>query len=117
MQLADFASLSRILDDLTLNLCNSVRSPVCRSSKSPWVCLTSSGVHCGRYVNVMQKKSYEDAQIPLINHKKSEKQEKAQHTVCTDCSSYSTYWSQTSLLSPGICKLSSGVCVVIQLSL
>ncbi|XP_072818287.1 ubiquitin carboxyl-terminal hydrolase 3 isoform X4 [Vicugna pacos] len=39
----------------------------------------------------MQKKSYEDTQIPLINRKKSEKQEKAQHTVCMDCSSYSTY--------------------------
>nr|XP_031535321.1 ubiquitin carboxyl-terminal hydrolase 3 [Vicugna pacos] len=87
---------------------------VCRSNKSPWVCLTCSSVHCGRYVNGHAKKHYEDAQIPLTNHKKSEKQEKAQHTVCMDCSSYSTYWSQTSLLSPGICKLSSGVCVVIQ---
>ncbi|XP_055393681.1 ubiquitin carboxyl-terminal hydrolase 3 isoform X4 [Bubalus kerabau] len=64
---------------------------VCRSNKSPWVCLTCSGVHCGRYVNGHAKKHYEDAQIPLTNHKKSEKQEKAQHTVCMDCSSYSTY--------------------------
>ncbi|XP_053128808.1 ubiquitin carboxyl-terminal hydrolase 3 isoform X3 [Hemicordylus capensis] len=64
---------------------------VCRSNKSPWVCLTCSSVHCGRYVNGHAKKHYEDAQIPLTNHKKSEKQEKAQHTVCMDCSSYSTY--------------------------
>ncbi|KAB0375438.1 hypothetical protein FD755_013930 [Muntiacus reevesi] len=66
---------------------------VCRSNKSPWVCLTCSSVHCGRYVNGHAKKHYEDAQIPLTNHKKSEKQEKAQHTVCMDCSSYSTYCS------------------------
>ncbi|XP_037689678.1 ubiquitin carboxyl-terminal hydrolase 3 isoform X1 [Choloepus didactylus] len=96
---------------------------VCRSNKSPWVCLTCSSVHCGsfnsyqhmaslgssvtshpqtlsflayfeahpRYVNGHAKKHYEDAQIPLINHKKPEKQDKAQHTVCMDCSSYSTY--------------------------
>ncbi|XP_020038152.1 ubiquitin carboxyl-terminal hydrolase 3 isoform X4 [Castor canadensis] len=64
---------------------------VCRSNKSPWVCLTCSSVHCGRYVNGHAKKHYEDAQIPLSNHKKSEKQDKAQHTVCMDCSSYSTY--------------------------
>jgi ubiquitin carboxyl-terminal hydrolase 3 len=42
-------------------------------------------------VNGHAKKHYEDAQIPLSNHKKSEKQDKAQHTVCMDCSSYSTY--------------------------
>ncbi|XP_073159675.1 ubiquitin carboxyl-terminal hydrolase 3 isoform X4 [Lepidochelys kempii] len=65
---------------------------VCRSNKSPWVCLTCSSVHCGRYVNGHAKKHYEDAQIPLTNHKKTEKQEKVQHTVCMDCSSYSTYW-------------------------
>ncbi|XP_053452049.1 ubiquitin carboxyl-terminal hydrolase 3 isoform X2 [Nycticebus coucang] len=64
---------------------------VCRSNKSPWVCLTCSSVHCGRYVNGHAKKHYEDAQIPLTNHKKSEKQDKVQHTVCMDCSSYSTY--------------------------
>uniref|UniRef100_A0A5F5PX28 Ubiquitin carboxyl-terminal hydrolase n=1 Tax=Equus caballus TaxID=9796 RepID=A0A5F5PX28_HORSE len=66
---------------------------VCRSNKSPWVCLTCSSVHCGRYVNGHAKKHYEDAQTPLTNHKKSEKQDKAQHTVCMDCSSYSTYCS------------------------
>ncbi|XP_056355751.1 ubiquitin carboxyl-terminal hydrolase 3 isoform X1 [Oenanthe melanoleuca] len=64
---------------------------VCRSNKSPWVCLTCSSVHCGRYVNGHAKKHYEDAQIPMTNHKKTEKQEKVQHTVCMDCSSYSTY--------------------------
>nr|XP_031528192.1 LOW QUALITY PROTEIN: ubiquitin carboxyl-terminal hydrolase 3-like [Vicugna pacos] len=64
---------------------------VCQSHKSPWVGLTCSSVHCGRYVNGHAKKNYEDTQIPLINHKKSEKQEKTQHTVCKDCSSYSTY--------------------------
>ncbi|KAF4793465.1 Ubiquitin carboxyl-terminal hydrolase 3 [Turdus rufiventris] len=63
---------------------------VCRSNKSPWVCLTCSSVHCGRYVNGHAKKHYEDAQIPVTN-KKTEKQEKVQHTVCMDCSSYSTY--------------------------
>lgn len=44
-----------------------------------------------RYVNGHAKKHYEDAQIPVTN-KKTEKQEKVQHTVCMDCSSYSTYW-------------------------
>ncbi|KAJ7425195.1 ubiquitin specific peptidase 3 [Willisornis vidua] len=44
-----------------------------------------------RYVNGHAKKHYEDAQIPMTNHKKTEKQEKVQHTVCMDCSSYSTY--------------------------
>ncbi|OXB65679.1 hypothetical protein ASZ78_014658 [Callipepla squamata] len=67
------------------------RRAVCRSNKSPWVCLTCSSVHCGRYVNGHAKKHYEDAQIPMTNHKKTEKQEKVQHTVCMDCSSYSTY--------------------------
>nr|XP_019610923.1 PREDICTED: ubiquitin carboxyl-terminal hydrolase 3 isoform X1 [Rhinolophus sinicus] len=64
---------------------------VCRSNKSPWVCLTCSSVHCGRYVNGHAKKHYEEAQVPLANHRKPEKQDKAQHTVCMDCSSYSTY--------------------------
>ncbi|XP_036010799.1 ubiquitin carboxyl-terminal hydrolase 3 isoform X2 [Mus musculus] len=73
------------------NSCFGGAARVCRSNKSPWVCLTCSSVHCGRYVNGHAKKHYEDAQIPLLNHKRSEKQEKAQHTVCMDCSSYSTY--------------------------
>ncbi|CAH6873530.1 Usp3 [Phodopus roborovskii] len=55
-------------------------------SPSSWCC-------SGEYVNGHAKKHYEDAQIPLPNHKRSEKQEKAQHTVCMDCSSYSTYCS------------------------
>ena len=42
-------------------------------------------------MNGHAKKHYEDAQIPMTNHKKTEKQEKVQHTVCMDCSSYSTY--------------------------
>ncbi|KAH1184209.1 hypothetical protein KIL84_014825 [Mauremys mutica] len=50
-----------------------------------------TGGRRGRYVNGHAKKHYEDAQIPLTNHKKTEKQEKVQHTVCMDCSSYSTY--------------------------
>ncbi|GCB79489.1 hypothetical protein scyTo_0019552 [Scyliorhinus torazame] len=67
---------------------------VCRSNKSPWVCLMCSSVHCGRYVNGHAKKHYEDAQINSNNIKKSEKheKEKLQHAVCMDCSSYSTYW-------------------------
>ncbi|XP_066557884.1 ubiquitin carboxyl-terminal hydrolase 3 isoform X1 [Amia ocellicauda] len=66
---------------------------VCRSNKSPWVCLTCSSVHCGRYVNGHAKKHFEDTQSPASNHKKSEKneKEKPQHAVCMDCSSYSTY--------------------------
>ncbi|XP_078388628.1 ubiquitin carboxyl-terminal hydrolase 3 isoform X4 [Cetorhinus maximus] len=66
---------------------------VCRSNKSPWVCLMCSSVHCGRYVNGHAKKHYEDAQINSNNIKKSEKheKEKLQHAVCMDCSSYSTY--------------------------
>ncbi|PIO39485.1 hypothetical protein AB205_0027070, partial [Aquarana catesbeiana] len=66
---------------------------VCRSNKSPWVCLTCSSVHCGRYVNGHAKKHYEDAQVPLASHKQFEKleREKTQHTVCMDCSSYSTF--------------------------
>ncbi|XP_060709638.1 ubiquitin carboxyl-terminal hydrolase 3 isoform X1 [Hemiscyllium ocellatum] len=66
---------------------------VCRSNKSPWVCLMCSSVHCGRYVNGHAKKHYEDAQINSNNIKKSEKheKEKLQHAVCMDCSSYSTF--------------------------
>ncbi|XP_053573269.1 ubiquitin carboxyl-terminal hydrolase 3 isoform X2 [Bombina bombina] len=66
---------------------------VCRSNKSPWVCLTCSGVHCGRYVNGHAKKHYEDAQDPLANSKQQEKpdKERLQHTVCMDCSNYSIY--------------------------
>ncbi|XP_051898378.1 ubiquitin carboxyl-terminal hydrolase 3 isoform X4 [Pristis pectinata] len=66
---------------------------VCRSNKSPWVCLMCSSVHCGRYVNGHAKKHYEDSQIHSNNVKKSEKheKEKLQHAVCMDCSSYSTY--------------------------
>ncbi|XP_015199170.1 ubiquitin carboxyl-terminal hydrolase 3 isoform X3 [Lepisosteus oculatus] len=66
---------------------------VCRSNKSPWVCLTCSSVHCGRYVNGHAKKHFEDTQSPASNHKKSEKhdKEKPLHAVCMDCSSYSTY--------------------------
>ncbi|XP_061450917.1 ubiquitin carboxyl-terminal hydrolase 3 isoform X4 [Rhineura floridana] len=64
---------------------------VCRSNKSPWICLTCSAVHCGRYVNGHAKKHYEEAQVSLTNHKKAEKQEKIQHTVCMDCSTYSTF--------------------------
>ncbi|XP_063169907.1 ubiquitin carboxyl-terminal hydrolase 3 isoform X2 [Candoia aspera] len=64
---------------------------VCRSNKSPWICLTCSSVHCGRYVNGHAKKHYEDAQVSLTSPKKAEKQDKVQHMVCMDCSSYSTY--------------------------
>ncbi|XP_068131886.1 ubiquitin carboxyl-terminal hydrolase 3 isoform X2 [Hyperolius riggenbachi] len=65
---------------------------MCRSNKSPWVCLTCSSVHCGRYVNGHAKKHYEDAQVPPAKqHDKLIEKEKTQHTVCMDCSSYSTY--------------------------
>ncbi|KAG9341246.1 hypothetical protein JZ751_019687 [Albula glossodonta] len=67
---------------------------VCRSNKSPWVCLTCLNVHCGRYVNGHAKKHFEDTQSPGGSQRKCEKQEKerTQHSVCMDCSSYSTYW-------------------------
>uniref|UniRef100_A0A8C9SKZ5 Ubiquitin carboxyl-terminal hydrolase n=1 Tax=Scleropages formosus TaxID=113540 RepID=A0A8C9SKZ5_SCLFO len=66
---------------------------VCRSNKSPWVCLTCLNVHCGRYVNGHAKKHFEDTQNSGCHQKKCEKQEKEkpQHSVCMDCSSYSTY--------------------------
>ncbi|XP_043933682.1 ubiquitin carboxyl-terminal hydrolase 3 isoform X2 [Protopterus annectens] len=66
---------------------------VCRSNKSPWLCLTCFGVHCGRYVNGHAKKHYEDSQSPVPSPKKLEKPESEnfQHAVCMDCSSYSTY--------------------------
>ncbi|XP_064170008.1 ubiquitin carboxyl-terminal hydrolase 3 isoform X1 [Anguilla rostrata] len=66
---------------------------VCRSNKSPWVCLTCLNVHCGRYVNGHAKKHFEDTQSPGGSQRRCEKQEKerTQHSVCMDCSSYSTY--------------------------
>ncbi|XP_030621710.1 ubiquitin carboxyl-terminal hydrolase 3 isoform X2 [Chanos chanos] len=66
---------------------------VCRSNKSPWVCLACLNVHCGRYVNGHAKKHFEDIQSPCGGQRKSDKQEKErmQHSVCMDCCSYSTY--------------------------
>ncbi|XP_071392377.1 ubiquitin carboxyl-terminal hydrolase 3 isoform X2 [Centroberyx affinis] len=66
---------------------------VCRSNKSPWVCLTCLIVHCGRYVNGHAKKHFEESQVHGNNQKKGEKQEKekAHHCVCMDCSNYSIF--------------------------
>ncbi|XP_062317513.1 ubiquitin carboxyl-terminal hydrolase 3 isoform X1 [Osmerus eperlanus] len=63
---------------------------VCRSNKSPWVCLTCMNVHCGRYVNGHAKKHFEESVVHGNNQKKCEK-EKASHSVCMDCCSYSTF--------------------------
>nr|XP_020475070.1 ubiquitin carboxyl-terminal hydrolase 3 isoform X2 [Monopterus albus] len=66
---------------------------VCRSNKSPWVCLTCLMVHCGRYVNGHSKKHFEESQVLGISQKKAEKQEKEKsyHSVCMDCSNYSVF--------------------------
>ncbi|KAM9377950.1 ubiquitin carboxyl-terminal hydrolase 3 [Pholidichthys leucotaenia] len=63
---------------------------VCRSNKSPWICLTCLMVHCGRYVNGHAKKHFEENQVPATGQKKSEK-EKTHHSVCMDCSNYSVF--------------------------
>ncbi|XP_041652313.1 ubiquitin carboxyl-terminal hydrolase 3 isoform X1 [Cheilinus undulatus] len=66
---------------------------VCRSNKSPWICLTCLVVHCGRYVNGHAKKHFEESQVVGVTQKKAEKQEKekSHHTVCMDCSSYTLF--------------------------
>uniref|UniRef100_A0A3Q1ENV8 Ubiquitin carboxyl-terminal hydrolase n=1 Tax=Acanthochromis polyacanthus TaxID=80966 RepID=A0A3Q1ENV8_9TELE len=66
---------------------------VCRSNKSPWICLTCLMVHCGRYVNGHAKKHFEDNQVVGISQRKGEKQEKekSHHSVCMDCSNFSVF--------------------------
>ncbi|XP_045893253.1 ubiquitin carboxyl-terminal hydrolase 3 [Micropterus dolomieu] len=66
---------------------------VCRSNKSPWICLTCLMVHCGRYVNGHAKKHFEESQVLGISQKKGEKQEKEKchHSVCMDCSNFSVF--------------------------
>ncbi|XP_068595498.1 ubiquitin carboxyl-terminal hydrolase 3 [Brachionichthys hirsutus] len=66
---------------------------VCRSNKSPWICLACLMVHCGRYVNGHAKKHFEDSQAAGVNPKKGDKQEKekSHHSVCMDCSNYSVF--------------------------
>ncbi|KAM4619224.1 ubiquitin carboxyl-terminal hydrolase 3 [Polymixia lowei] len=66
---------------------------VCRSNKSPWVCLTCLIVHCGRYVNGHAKKHFEESQAFSNCQKTCEKQdkEKVHHSVCMDCSNYSIF--------------------------
>uniref|UniRef100_A0A6Q2XQH8 Ubiquitin carboxyl-terminal hydrolase n=1 Tax=Esox lucius TaxID=8010 RepID=A0A6Q2XQH8_ESOLU len=64
---------------------------VCRSNKSPWVCLTCLSVHCGRYVNGHAKKHYEDSQSPAAGGQKRCDKQQSQHLVCMDCISYSTF--------------------------
>ncbi|RMB94615.1 hypothetical protein DUI87_29430 [Hirundo rustica rustica] len=80
--------------------CSEICGPVVAMlTEAHWLTIFSLSLHktlyCNnnftRYVNGHAKKHYEDAQIPMTNHKKTEKQEKVQHTVCMDCSSYSTY--------------------------
>ncbi|XP_060933364.1 ubiquitin carboxyl-terminal hydrolase 3 [Limanda limanda] len=66
---------------------------VCRSNKSPWICLTCTTVHCGRYVNGHAKKHFEDSQVLSNSQRRGEKQEKekSHHSVCMDCSNFSVY--------------------------
>uniref|UniRef100_A0A673J0P7 Ubiquitin carboxyl-terminal hydrolase n=1 Tax=Sinocyclocheilus rhinocerous TaxID=307959 RepID=A0A673J0P7_9TELE len=68
---------------------------VCRSNKSPWVCLTCLNVHCGRYVNGHAKKHFEEIQAPGGGQRKPEREKSSeksqQHSVCMDCNSYSTF--------------------------
>uniref|UniRef100_A0AAQ5XJ29 Ubiquitin carboxyl-terminal hydrolase n=1 Tax=Amphiprion ocellaris TaxID=80972 RepID=A0AAQ5XJ29_AMPOC len=66
---------------------------VCRSNKSPWICLTCLMVHCGRYVNGHAKKHFEESQVVGISQRKGEKQEKekSHHSVCMDCSNFSIF--------------------------
>ncbi|XP_073328997.1 ubiquitin carboxyl-terminal hydrolase 3 [Pagrus major] len=66
---------------------------VCRSNKSPWICLTCLVVHCGRYVNGHAKKHFEESQVVSVSQKKGEKQEKekSHHSVCMDCSNHSVF--------------------------
>uniref|UniRef100_A0AAX7TQ89 Ubiquitin carboxyl-terminal hydrolase 3 n=1 Tax=Astatotilapia calliptera TaxID=8154 RepID=A0AAX7TQ89_ASTCA len=66
---------------------------VCRSNKSPWICLTCLMVHCGRYVNGHAKKHFEENQVLCVSQRKGEKHEKEKihHSVCMDCSSYSVF--------------------------
>uniref|UniRef100_A0A673CM50 ubiquitinyl hydrolase 1 n=1 Tax=Sphaeramia orbicularis TaxID=375764 RepID=A0A673CM50_9TELE len=70
-----------------------MKSTMCRSNKSPWICLTCLMVHCGRYVNGHAKKHFEDSQVLGVNLKKGEKpeKEKSHHSVCMDCSNYSIF--------------------------
>ncbi|XP_061917138.1 ubiquitin carboxyl-terminal hydrolase 3 isoform X2 [Entelurus aequoreus] len=63
---------------------------VCRSNKSPWLCLSCLMVHCGRYVNGDAKKHFEENQGAGNSQKKAEK-EKGQHSVCMDSSNYSVF--------------------------
>uniref|UniRef100_A0A3P8UP42 Ubiquitin carboxyl-terminal hydrolase n=1 Tax=Cynoglossus semilaevis TaxID=244447 RepID=A0A3P8UP42_CYNSE len=66
---------------------------VCRSNKSPWICLSCMMVHCGRYVNGHAKKHFEESQVHGNSQKKGEKQEKerSSHAVCMDCSNFSVF--------------------------
>uniref|UniRef100_A0A672MSA5 Ubiquitin carboxyl-terminal hydrolase n=1 Tax=Sinocyclocheilus grahami TaxID=75366 RepID=A0A672MSA5_SINGR len=68
---------------------------LCRSNKSPWVCLTCLNVHCGRYVNGHAKKHFEEIQAPGGGQRKPEREKSSeksqQHSVCMDCNSYSTF--------------------------
>uniref|UniRef100_A0A8C5GC11 ubiquitinyl hydrolase 1 n=1 Tax=Gouania willdenowi TaxID=441366 RepID=A0A8C5GC11_GOUWI len=65
---------------------------VCRSNKSPWICLTCMMVHCGRYVNGHAKKHFEESLVLGTSQRKGEKQEeKPRHCVCMDSSNYSVF--------------------------
>uniref|UniRef100_A0A8C6LPS4 ubiquitinyl hydrolase 1 n=1 Tax=Nothobranchius furzeri TaxID=105023 RepID=A0A8C6LPS4_NOTFU len=74
---------------------------VCRSNKSPWICLTCLMVHCGRYVNGHAKKHFEDSQGLGFCQKKGDKQEKDKniHSACMDCCNLITiFYIQTSFV-------------------
>uniref|UniRef100_A0A8C6LPW9 ubiquitinyl hydrolase 1 n=1 Tax=Nothobranchius furzeri TaxID=105023 RepID=A0A8C6LPW9_NOTFU len=74
---------------------------VCRSNKSPWICLTCLMVHCGRYVNGHAKKHFEDSQGLGFCQKKGDKQEKDKniHSACMDCCNLNEQNNRSLLLS------------------
>lgn len=58
------------------NLPQQFTCSVCKTEKSPWICLCCGVVNCSRYVN---------------GHAKKHQEEKPTHTVCLDCDSYAAF--------------------------
>lgn len=49
---------------------------VCKTRKSPWLCLHCGIISCGRYINGHAKSHYNDSG----------------HFLCVDCNSYAPFW-------------------------